>query len=161
MLGVPPKSLCFPNHCRLGQSHMRKGGKGGDESSRTQRHVFWPVLTCSTASKPLIFTVVTLSSVKPEVSSAESGHFVSPPLFCVSNLWNPLITMLNGARSPRSQSILALPKSSVPGTRCFLRHLENSYPARVSLPCCSVPFMVSNSSQCFPLKLFSAFPELW
>lgn len=53
-------------------------------------------------------------------------------------------------------------KSPVPRMCHFLPwHLENSYPSRVSLPCCSVSFTVSNSSQCFPLKLFSAFPEPW
>ena len=158
LLETPPKSWCFLNYCRFGQSHTRKGGKGRDESSGTQRHVFWPVLTCSTASKPLIFIVVTLSSVKPEVSFAESGHFVFL-LSCVSNLQNPLITLCwTGPRSPRK---CTLTKSPVPGTHRFLWHLENSYPEQVSLPRCSVSFMVSNSGQCFPLKLFSVFPEPW
>ena len=100
MLGIPPKSWCCLNHCRFGQSHARKGGEGGDESSGTQRHVFWPVLTCCTASKPLIFIVVTLSSVKPEIRSAESGYCVFPSL-CVSNLGNPLITLCWTGQEPR------------------------------------------------------------
>ena len=43
----------------------------------TQKHIFWPALTCSAASKPLLFLVVALSPGRFEREALQSGALVS------------------------------------------------------------------------------------